>query len=160
MGQTWQSQLGSNGSVAQSWLGKLMGSREHWKMVPDASNTVLTGGIGSGTTISVASCASDGQTCMIYDPIGSAQSPQINMSHFSGPVHAWWFNPQTGTTTDLSTFSNSGAQTFTPPNGNDWVLVLDLNSANLPAPGSTNYFPTRLPRHRSASQRTVATDPE
>jgi hypothetical protein len=58
------------------------------------------------------------------------------MAHFSGAVHAWWFNPSTAAATDLGTFTNSGTQTFTPPDGNDWVLVLDLDSANLSAPGS------------------------
>lgn len=132
---TWQSQLTSNGSVTQEWMGKLMRSREFWKMVPDSANAVLTGGIGSGTSISVAGCTSDGETCIIYDPLGSAQAPHIAMSRFSGTVQAWWFNPQTGATTNAGTFANSGTQTFTPANGNDWVLVLDLQSAGLPAPG-------------------------
>jgi hypothetical protein len=133
---TWQSQLGSVGSVGEEYLGLLMRSREHWLMVPDTSNAVLTGGIGSGTSISVAACTSDGQTCIVYDPIGNSQAPQINMAHFSGTVHAWWFNPSTAVTTDLGTFQNSETTTFTPPDSNDWVLVLDLSSAGLAAPGS------------------------
>jgi hypothetical protein len=135
-GTTWKSELSSNGSVTQQWMGALMRSREFWKLVPDSSNAVLTGGIGSGTSKSVCSCTSDGYTCIVYDPIGNRQAPQIAMSHFTGTVHAWWFNPTNGTTTDLNTFTNSGTQAFTPADGEDWVLVLDLNSANLPAPGS------------------------
>jgi len=138
MGQTWQSQLGSGGSLTEEYQGQLMRSREFWKMVPDSANAVLTGGIGSGTSISVASCTSDGQTCIVYDPIGNSQAPQIAMGHFSGTVHAWWFNPSSAATSDLSTFTNSGTHTFTPADGNDWVLVLDLNSVGLPAPGSAN----------------------
>jgi len=133
---TWQSQLTSNGSTTQQWMGNLMRSREFWLMVPDSSNAVLTGGFGSGTSISVAGCTSDGQTCIVYDPLGSSQAPQIKMTHFTGTVQAWWFNPQTGATTNLGTVANSGTHTFTPSNGNDWVLVLDLASANLPAPGT------------------------
>jgi hypothetical protein len=136
-GTTWQSQLSSAGSTAEQYHGQLMRSREFWKMAPDTSNAVLTGGIGSGTSISVASCTSDGQTCIVYDPIGNSQAPQIAMSHFSGTVHAWWFNPASAATTDLSTFTTSGTHTFTPADGNDWVLVLDLNSAGLAAPGTT-----------------------
>jgi hypothetical protein len=132
---TWQNELSSNGSLTQQWMGILMRSREFWKMVPDSTNTVLTGGIGSGTSISVAGCSSDGETCIVYDPVGNTQAPQIAMAHFSGTVQAWWFNPPTGATTNLATFSNSGTHTFTPPDGNDWVLVLDLASAALPAPG-------------------------
>ncbi|MGC2398450.1 MAG: DUF4038 domain-containing protein [Acidobacteriaceae bacterium] len=136
MGQTWQSQLASNGSLTQQWQGALMRSREFWKLAPDSSNAVLAGGIGSGTSLSVAACTSDGQTCIAYDPLGNSRAPQIAMSHFSGAVHGWWFNPSSGVTTDLGTFTNSGTRTFRPPDGNDWVLVLDLKSANLPAPGS------------------------
>jgi Protein of unknown function (DUF4038)/Putative collagen-binding domain of a collagenase len=136
MGKTWQSQLASAGSLAEQWQGALMRSREFWKLVPDSSNAVLAGGIGSGTSISVAACASDGQTCIVYDPAGNSQAPQIAMSHFSGAVHGWWFNPSSGVTTDLGALTNSGTRTFRPPDGNDWVLVLDLKSANLPAPGS------------------------
>ncbi len=132
----WKNDLTSNGSITQSWMGKLMRSREFWLMAPDSTNKVLTGGFGSGTSISVASCTSDGQTCIVYDPLGKTQPPQIAMSHFAGTVQAWWFNPQTGATTNLGTFSNSGTRTFTPGDGNDWVLVLDLASAGLPAPGT------------------------
>jgi hypothetical protein len=138
MGATWQSQLGSAGSTAAQYQGQLMRSREFWKMAPDTNNEALTGGIGSGNAISVGSCTSDGQTCMVYNPIGNVQPPQIAMAHFSGAVHAWWFNPSTAVTADLGTLTNSGTQTFTPPDGNDWVLVLDLDSANLPAPGSAD----------------------
>jgi hypothetical protein len=134
---SWQASLTSGGSTSEEYIGQLMRSREFWKMVPDSSNSVLTGGIGSGTSISVGACTSDGQSCTFYDPLGSSQPLQINMVHFSGTVHAWWFNPATGATTDLSTFANSGTDTFTPSDTNDWALQLDLNSAGLPAPGTS-----------------------
>lgn len=136
MGQTWKSQLASAGSVSEQWQGALMRSREFWKLVPDASNSVLTGGIGTGTSISVAACTSEGQSCLVYDPVGNAQNPQVALSHFPGVVHAWWFNPSNGTATDFGKFPNHGTKTFSPPNRSDWVLVLDLDSARLPMPGS------------------------
>src|SRR5208282_4254382 len=101
IGQTWQSQLSSVGSVSQSWLGALFRSREHWKMVPDPQNLVLTAGYGSGTTISVASRTSDGQTIIAYIPNGNATAVTINMAKITSStslVHGWWFNPQTGAT--------------------------------------------------------------
>lgn len=133
----WKTQLASPGSFGEEYLGQLMRTRNHWLMVPDTGNAVLTGGIGSGTTLNVAACASDGSTCIVYDSSGSTTPPQIAMGHFSGTVHGWWYNPQTGIATDLSTFANSGTHTFTAPDTNDWVLVLDLNSLNLGAPGTT-----------------------
>ncbi len=39
---TWQSQLGSVGSVEQSILGALFRSREHWKLVPDIDHLAMT----------------------------------------------------------------------------------------------------------------------
>ena len=44
----WADSLGSSGSVSQSWLGKLMRSREFWLMVPDLDHSVVTDGYGSG----------------------------------------------------------------------------------------------------------------
>lgn len=132
----WLTYLGSAGSLAEEYQGQLMRSRKFWLMAPDSSNVVLTGGIGSGSTISVASCTSDSQTCIVYDPTGNSQAPQIAMAHWSGTVHAYWFNPSSGAVTDLSTFTNSGTHTFTPSDGNDWTLVLDLNSASLCSPGT------------------------
>ena len=135
LGSGWQAALPSAATLVQQHLGELLNSREHWLLQPDSSNAVLTGGIGSGSTISVCACTSDGQSCLVYDPIGSSQAPQIAMSHFSGTVHAWWFNPATGARTDLGTFTNSGTHTFTPADTNDWVLALDLAGAPLHPPG-------------------------
>jgi hypothetical protein len=133
----WKTSFNTAGATAMRHLGKLFRSREFWKLVPDSPNAVLKRGVGSGATESVAACTSDGQTCIAYDPRGNSQNPQIAMSHFSGTVHGWWFNPQTGSATDLGTFANKRKRTFTPADGNDWVLVLDLDSAALPAPGTS-----------------------
>ena len=140
-GFTWQSQLSSVDSIAQSYLGELFRSREFWMLVPDSTNTYLTGGYGSGTNLSVLARTSDGQTMIAYVPNdnGNPTTITVNMAGItssSGMVHGWWFNPQTAATTDLGTFANSGSQHFTTPDQNDWVLVLDDNSAALAAPGT------------------------
>jgi chitodextrinase len=138
---SWQSQLSSPGSVGQQYMGQLMRSREHWLMAPDLSHTVLTGGFGSGSTLSVAARSSDGQTIIAYLSDGNATAKTINMSALtsaSSSAKAWWYNPQTAAATLIGTFPNSGSQSFTAPDGNDWVLVIDDASANLPAPGSAD----------------------
>ncbi len=140
-GQTWQSQIGSQGSVTQSWMGKLFNSREHWKLVPDINHTVLTAGYGSGSTISVAARTSDGQTIIAYIPNGNATTISIDMTKITSAVstaQCWWFKPSDGTTVLIGSFANSGIRTFTPPDANDWVLVIDDQGANLPAPGSAS----------------------
>jgi len=148
----WKTSFNTAGATGTQYLGKLFRSREFWKLVPDSSNAVLKSGIGSGSTESVAACTSDGQTCIVYDPRGNSQNPQIAMSHFSGAVHGWWFNPQTGSATDLGTLTEKGVHTFTPTDGNDWVLVLDLDSARLPPPG-TSTTPSSQANGSSAARR-------
>ncbi len=139
MSPSWQSQLGSPGSVGQEFIGRLMRSREHSLMTPDTNHSVLTAGFDSGSTLSVAARSSDGQTIIPYLSDGNATAKTINMSAItstSSSAKAWWYNPQTGSATLIGTFPNSGWQSFTAPDGNDWVLVIDDASANLPAPGS------------------------
>jgi len=141
---TWQSQLTSVGSMAQEYLGKLFRSREHWLLVPDLNNTVVTSctpncGTALAYTLVVAARTSDGQTIMVYIPDGNATTISVNLARISSStstVHGWWFNPRTGTTTDLGTFANSGTVPFTPLSSDDWVLVLDDAGATLPAPGT------------------------
>ena len=136
---SWQSQLNSAGSVGQQFLGQLMRSREHWLMGPDTTHAILTAGFGSGATLSVAARSTDGQTIIAYLSDGNSTAKTINMAKTtsaSSTAKAWWYDPQTGVATLIGTFPNSGTQNFTAPDGNDWVLVIDDASANLPAPGS------------------------
>jgi len=136
---SWQSQLSSVGSVSQEWMGKLMRSREHWKMAPDINHTVVTAGYGSGMTVTATARTSDGQTIIAYIPNGSVSTLTVDMTKISSAKQSctgWWFNPSNGVTTEIGVFAASGTHTFTPPDGNDWVLVLDDSSADLKAPGS------------------------
>ena len=113
MGQTWQSQLDSAGSIAQQYFGRLFRSREFWKMVPDTGNTSLTVGYDSGTALSVASRTLDGQTIIAYAPNGNATTLTIDMSQItsaSSTVKGWWFNPSSGAVTLIGTYANSGTQ--------------------------------------------------
>jgi hypothetical protein len=141
MGATWQSQLGSSGSVSQANLGALFRSREHWLLVPDTNNTVMTAGSQSGTTIAVTARTSDGQSIIAYIPTQRATT--IDMTKISDTsAQVWWFNPQTASSMLIGTFPTTVPLNFTPPDQNDWVLVIDAASANLPPPGSGTLLPT------------------
>ena len=138
-GKTWQSQLGSPGSVGQSWFGKLFRSREHWKLAPDINHTVVTAGYGSESTLTTTSRTSDGQTIIAYIPNGNGTTLSVDMrkiTSVSSQAKCWWFNPGDGSTIQIGTFTNAGSRDFTPPDSNDWVLVVDAADANLAAPGS------------------------
>jgi PKD repeat protein len=136
----WQAQLNSEGSVSQSFLGKLFRSREHWLLTPDIGHAVVTAGYGTGGTRTATARTSDGQSIIVYIPNGNATAITVNLAKIvssTGTVQGWWFDPQTGATQNLGAFSNSGTRNFVAPDSNDWVLVLDDASANLPAPGTS-----------------------
>jgi len=137
-GATWQANMDNPASFDQQRLGQLFRSREHWKMVPDSSHRAVTAGYGAGATLTVTSRASDGQTIIAYIPNGNATTITVDMSRITSASHqalCWWFNPSSGAASLIGTFANSGMKNFTPPDANDWVLVIDDVSANLPAPG-------------------------
>jgi hypothetical protein len=156
----WQSQLNSEGSVDQMYLGKLFRSREHWKLVPDTDHTVMTAGYDSrsfsssawetvtslvhrqpyrlGSESAVAARTSDGQTIIAYIPSGSAATITVDMSKITdatSQAKSWWFNPKTGSATLIGIFLTKNSTQFTPPDRNDWILVIDSFAANLPSPG-------------------------
>jgi hypothetical protein len=137
----WKAQLPSQGSQGQALLGKLFRSREHWKLVPDIKHQVMTAGYGSGNTLAVAARTSDGQTVIAYIPNGSASAVTMDLSKITDAKSiavAAWFNPRDGSATRIGAFPATSTHVFTPPDGNDWVLVLDSQSARLGAPGGKN----------------------
>ena len=140
-GTQWKTWFNTTGAIGRIWLGKLMRSREFWKMVPNTGHAVVTSGYGLGDTITVTARSCDGQTIISYVPNGNAARITVNMAQITSSastVNEWWFNPSTGATTHIGTATASGSANFTPPDSNDWVLVLDDNSAGLPAPGSVS----------------------
>lgn len=139
--KSWKSELGSPGSVGQSWFGKLFRSREHWLLVPDIKHAVVTAGYGSGPVLTTTARTSDGQTIIAYIPNGNRTTLTVDMSKISSATRrakCWWFNPGTGSTAAIGLVPTRGMRDFTPPDSGDWVLVLDDAKANLAAPGSAD----------------------
>ena len=134
MGGTWQSQLSSTGSTTLAYLGRLFASRDFYKLVPDQVHSVLTAGFESGTTYAAAARASDGSSVIAYIP--TKRTVTVDLSKIAGPsARAWWFNPRTAAATLINSYKTTGSTIFTPPDENDWVLVLDNAVLNLPPPG-------------------------
>ena len=160
-GPSWQSQLGSPGSVGQANLGKLFRSREHWMLVPDVRHKVVTSGYDSrsllssiweqarsvahqeayrpGALSSVAARTADGQTIMAYIPLGNVKTITVAMNQISDAdslAKCWWFNPRDGSSSLIGILGTRDSHRFTAPNAEDWVLVIDSFRANLSAPGA------------------------
>jgi len=138
-GPSWKVNMDHPASFDQQRLGDLFRSREHWKMVADLGHTVVTAGFGSGANLTVTSRTSDGQTIIAYVPSGNAATLTVDMSKItSGILQAscWWDNPASGSARFIGSYASTGTRSFTPPDSNDWVLVIDDASASLPAPGN------------------------
>jgi hypothetical protein len=131
----WVSQLNSPGSHSLANLGKLLGGRAFWQLVPDQTHTTLTAGYSSGYFYASTARTMDGATVVAYLP--TARTVTIDMTRVSGTTaRAWWFNPETAQTFLIGDFSTIGTRNFTSPSSRDWVLVLDDLAMNLPAPGT------------------------
>ncbi len=92
---------------------------------------------GAGEYRFTATRDTDGTYAMVYAPAG--RDFEVRMDVIRGPeVVAWWYNPRNGSAERIGMFSNTGTQTFSPPDPGenlDWVLVLDDASIGYGAPG-------------------------
>jgi hypothetical protein len=149
----WKAALDGVGSVEQQHFKKLVDSRAWWKMSPDLNQAVVTNGGGAYPGAITALRATDGETVIVYLP-GGTRDPTVVMRQISGgTAQGWWYDPRTGESTLVGRYpTTSGYRTFTLPDGNDWVLVLDDASKNLAAPGTTTYGST-IPSGRAARAR-------
>ena len=139
-GEGWQTAMEGTGSVEQQHFKKLVDSRAWWKMSPDQDQSVVTNGGGKYPVTIAAMHAADGETVIVYLP-GGTLGPTVALNKVSGGgAKAWWFNPRTGGHMLIGTYpTTSGNRTYPLPDTNDWVLVLDDATKNLPAPGTTVY---------------------
>jgi hypothetical protein len=130
----WTDGIDRPGASHMKHLRALIESRPFLTRIPDQS--LLASEAGTGANHKQATRSSDGSFGFIYIP--NTQTFSVNMTKINGQAKAWWFNPRTGEATPFGTFPNTGTRSFTtPPNGPDWVLVLDGSDA-FPPPGSTS----------------------
>ena len=140
----WHEAIEQPGAAQMQHGRALMESRPFLTRVPDpdivVTDRVPTSVPGEGRYRFVATRDADGSYAMVYAPAGRPFS--VRMSAISGSrVKAWWFNPRTGAATAIGTFPNTGEREFMPPDKGemiDWVLVLDDESRDYPAPGTSS----------------------
>lgn len=96
--------------------------------VPDPS---LINNAGDGMSRIQAMRGRDGDYMIAYTPNGRPIS--ANLRSLSGDrLEAFWFDPRTGTRTDIRNVRKSASVTFQPPSAADWVLVV-VDAARGPA---------------------------
>ncbi len=113
---------------------RLMESRPFVSRVPDQS--IIMPAYYPETDYIVAT-RGDGYA-FVYFPSGWTAEIQLDKIGAKS-VKAYWFDPRTGKSEIIDTFTGTGTHKFTPPSGgrgNDWILVLDDASKNFKAPGT------------------------
>ena len=123
----WKDQLNTPGQQQMAYVNSLFESRPWYDLVPDQTHTVVTDGLGTYGTADYVTAARtpDGTLAIAYVP--SSRTITVDLSTFSGPVTARWYDPTAGTYTSLpgSPYPNIGSQQFTTPGTNaggddDW----------------------------------------
>jgi len=144
----WQSHLNTQGAQDMARLNAFVGSIPWWKLVPSelgGMKKLVTSGQSASVSDAnyvAAAAAADGTLLVAYLPPAHSGTISVDMTAMSAPSRARWFNPTSGSFTDISSgLSNTGAQAFTPPgnNGtgsNDWVLLIDTNALQICDGGS------------------------
>jgi hypothetical protein len=139
----WQQALDQPGAAQMIHARRLLESRPFLTRIPDDSILVTaevpTSIPGAGSRRFVATRNAEGSYAMIYAPVGRTFA--VHMDVIKGTrARAWWYNPRTGTATEIGEVNANGTREFTPPDVGeqiDWVLVLDDAAKHYPAPGVT-----------------------
>jgi hypothetical protein len=128
----WQDALNLRGANQMKYVRKLIESHPMLERIPDQS-LIKENNYPSSERIQ----ATRGDDyAFIYSSEGKPFTVFLNKIK-GNELHAYWYNPRDGKTTDLDNVKNTGTEQFTPPSsgyGQDWVLVLDDASKNYPKP--------------------------
>jgi len=78
----------------------------------------------------------DGSYALVYFPTNDHVA-SIDLARIkAATIRAWWYDPRTGFGTLIGDLAGGGVHEFkSPPQGPDWVLVLDDAAKNYRPPG-------------------------
>jgi len=144
----WSASLDHPGAFQMGIMRKLFESRPFQRLAPDPA-LVVNGPTFGGAKIR-AERADDGSFAFIYSPRG--ESFTVDKSRLKAArIKEIWFDPRYGASYHFHSTSNEGYQTYAPPTsgrGQDWVLILEDESANFrpPVGGYTMTFRSNDPR--------------
>lgn len=130
----WTDALHRPGASQMRFLRQLIESRPFFSRVPD--QLLIAGDAGQGGLHLQATRDEQGTFAFVYFP----QNDQVATLDL-GRLHAahlrwWWFDPRTGVGALQGEIDGGGRREFrSPPNGADWVLVLDDVAGPYSPPG-------------------------
>lgn len=130
----WYEALDAPAAGQMRHLRALMESRPILTRIPDQS--LLVSDPGSGGAHIRATRDSGGRYAFLYLP--TPRPVTVALDAIAGEeARAAWYDPRTGAAHNIGVFSAEGEQTFAPPpDGPDWVLVLDDAVQDFAPPGS------------------------
>jgi hypothetical protein len=130
----WKEALDLPMALQVKHLKSLMLSRPFLERISDQSMIVSEQEENNDYT--VATRDANGTYAMIYFPQGEKR--EISLENLSGKrFKSWWFDPRTGNSFEGSSITNKTIE-IKPPTyglGNDWILVVDMEDSDYPAPG-------------------------
>jgi hypothetical protein len=130
---TWDEAIYRPGAAQLTHLKNLLLSRPYLERIPDQELLLSEAGAGGRHVRATRDAA--GSYAFVYVPL-SGQTVAVDLSHLTGPICAWWYDPRSGKAFRIGDFKNNAATEFTSPlGGPDWVLVLDEAGRNYPPPG-------------------------
>jgi len=131
----WKDALDHAGAFQMGFMRDLFEARPINKLIPDQS-VIMDGPRAGGSKIRAAR-ATDGSFIIAYSPRGEKFS--IDLSVLEGRyTRETWFDPRYGVSYTVHTADTKGIQTYTPPTsgrGQDWILIVDNATLDLPMPG-------------------------
>ena len=132
MNAKWREGLQDPGAKQMTFVRHLFATRAWWKLQPEAAEELVTQGRGKAGEVEyiTAACTADGSLAIIYIP--QSRAINVDLSRFSAPVKAHWFDPTDGSQKPVQAhaLANQGSHEFAPPEKNaagdsDWVLLLE-----------------------------------
>jgi hypothetical protein len=128
----WVTALQRPGARQVQFLKNLILSRPVLDRIEDPG--LIASGQGEGGEHMVAT--GDGSYGFVYFPTNDHVA-SIDLSRIKAPiVRAWWFDPRTGVGTLLGDIEGGKRHEFkSPPQGPDWVLILDDAAKHYAPPG-------------------------
>ena len=100
-----------------------MESHPQLERVPDQSLIIEN----NNTPAERVQAAKGNDYAFIYTAAGKSFTVVLSKLK-AAKIHAYWYNPRNGKTTDIGIMNNLTTRKFIPPTngyGNDWVLVFD-----------------------------------
>ena len=129
----WTDAMVRPGALQMLHLRRLVESRPFFHRIPDQSILVHA---GEGGAHAQATRDREGTYLFAYLPYSSEAVELDVRSLRAGERRAWWYHPRTGIAQLLAAEPKGDRlQLKTPPNGPDWVFVLDSAASGYAPPG-------------------------